>query len=40
MTVEIIKILDEECAELYEESTQVWTHLLENEEIQALEQSL
>jgi hypothetical protein len=35
-----IKSLDEECVKLYEESTQVWTQLLENAEIQALEQRL
>jgi hypothetical protein len=37
MIVENIKSLDEECAKLYEESTQVWTQLLKNVEIQALE---
>jgi hypothetical protein len=40
MTVESIKSLDEECVKLYEESTQVWTQLLENAEIQVLEQRL
>jgi hypothetical protein len=40
MTVESIKSLDEECVKLYEESTQVWTQLLENANIQALEQRL
>jgi hypothetical protein len=39
-TMESIKSLDEECTKLYEESTQVWTQLLENAELQALEQRL
>jgi hypothetical protein len=34
--VERIKILDEVCVK-YEERIQVWTQLLENEEIQVLE---
>jgi hypothetical protein len=38
--MEIIRRLDEECKNLYEESTQVWNQLLENAELQALEQSL
>jgi predicted nucleic acid-binding Zn-ribbon protein len=40
MTMESIRSLDEECTKLYEESTQVWTQLLENAELQALEQRL
>jgi hypothetical protein len=39
-TVERIRSLDEEYAKLYEKRTQVWTQLLENVELQALEQRL
>jgi hypothetical protein len=39
-TIERIRILDEECKKLYEESTQVWNQLLENTKLQALEQRL
>jgi hypothetical protein len=38
--VRAYKSLDEECVKLYEESTQVWTQLLENAELQALDQRL
>jgi hypothetical protein len=40
MKVASINSLDEECANSYEEITQVWTQFLENEKIQALEQRL
>jgi hypothetical protein len=39
-TMESIRSLDEECTKLYEESTQVWTQLLEDAELQAIEQRL
>jgi hypothetical protein len=39
-TVESIKSLEEECAKLYEESTQVWTQLTEDAELQGIEKKL
>jgi hypothetical protein len=39
-TIESIRILDEECTKLYEEITQVRSHLMEDVELQALEHRL
>jgi hypothetical protein len=39
-TMESIKSLEEECAKLYEESTQVWTQLTEDAELQGIGQKL
>ena len=38
--VETINILEEECAKLYEESTQVWTWLTEDVELQGMGKNL
>lgn len=39
-TVESIRSLDEECTNLSEESTQVWSHLMEDAKLQAIEHRL
>jgi hypothetical protein len=36
MTVESIKSLEEECAKLYDKSTQVWMQLTEDAELQEI----
>jgi hypothetical protein len=35
-TVENIRSLDEECTKTYEESIQVWSHLMDDADLQAL----
>jgi hypothetical protein len=40
MQVESIKILEEECAKLYEESTQVWTQLVEYADLKGIEKKI
>jgi hypothetical protein len=36
MTMERIRSLDEECANLYEETTQIWSHLMEDVGLQEI----